>query len=264
MKKINFWKLQGSGNDFVLVDARKGKIGDYKKMALNFCCRKFGIGADGLLVIESSKTSDFKMRIFNSDASEAEMCGNGARCAGLWCGKKYARFDTLAGTIETKLLIGGAVKTRFTDPLGIKLDIPVNVFGRVIKVSSINTGVPHAVVFVDSLDEIDVKEVGREIRFHEVFSPAGTNVNFVEVTDKNFIRLRTYERGVEDETLACGTGSVASALIFGLKNDLSGKIKVKNKSGEVTTVYFSRENDKFYDVWLEGKAFLTFTGKVEV
>jgi len=264
MKKIDFYKVQGSGNDFILFDARKSKIADYKKTALSLCRYKFGIGADGLLVIEPSKSADFKMRIFNSDGSEADMCGNGARCVGLWCGKKHARFETRAGMIETKLLSGNAVKTRFTDPSQLRLDIPLSIFGRSIKASFINTGVPHLVLFVDSLDDIDIKEIGREIRFHEAFSPNGTNVNFVEVKDKGLICLRTYERGVEDETLACGTGSVASALIFGLKNGLSGSVKVKNKSNEVTTVYFEREDDKFRNVWLEGKAFLTFTGKVEV
>jgi diaminopimelate epimerase len=264
MKKIDFYKLQASGNDFVLVDTRKAKLGDYKKMALNLCRYKFAIGADGLLVIEPSKTADFKMRIINSDGSEAEMCGNGARCVGLWCGKKSARFETRAGMIETKLLSGHTVKARFTDPSNIKTGISVNIFGRTIKVNFINTGVPHAVIFVDSLDCIDVEEIGREIRFHNAFAPAGTNVDFVEVQEKNLIHLRTYERGVEGETLACGTGSVASALIFGLKNDLSGQVKVKNKSGEVTTVSFNRNDKIFSDVWLEGKAFLTFTGKVEV
>jgi diaminopimelate epimerase len=264
MKKIDFYKLQGSGNDFVLVDARKGKLGDYKKMALNLCRYKFGIGADGLLVIEPSKVADLKMRIINSDGSEAEMCGNGVRCAGLWCGKKHARFETLAGIVEAKLLSNGMVKTRFTDPLDVKLDLSVNIFGRGVKVNRINTGVPHVVVFVDSLGDINIKEIGREIRFHDAFAPAGTNVNFVEVVGKDSICLRTYERGVEDETLACGTGSVASALIFGLKNDLYGQIKVQNKSGEVTTVSFCRNGNIVSDVWLEGKAFLTFTGKVEV
>jgi len=264
MKKINFYKLQASGNDFVLVDARKVKLGDYKKMALKFCRYKFGIGADGLLVIEPSKTADFKMRIINPDGSEAQMCGNGARCVGLWSAKKHTRFETMAGIVETILLPGGTVKARFTNPFGVKLDIPVNIFGRIIKANSINTGVPHVIIFVDSLNEIDVEEIGREIRFNEIFAPAGTNVNFVEVREKNSIELRTYERGVEGETLACGTGSVASALIFGLKNDLSGEVKVKNKSGEVTTVSFCRNGNIFSDVWLEGKAFLTFTGKVEV
>jgi len=262
MKKINFVKLQASGNDFILIDQRKAKAFDYKQFAVKFCHRKFGIGADGILVIEASKKADFKMRIFNSDGSEAAMCGNGARCTALWAKKKHTAFETRAGIIEADFKSADALKVKMTKPFGLCLDRDINVFGRTIKINSINTGVPHAVIFVDSLDELDVAEIGREVRFHKHFSPAGTNVNFVQVMDTDLIHIRTYERGVEDETLACGTGTVASALIFAIKSGLDIPVRIKNKSGETTKVYFDRSGTTINNVWLEGKAYKVFAGQL--
>jgi diaminopimelate epimerase len=216
------------------------------------------------LVIEPSDKAQFKMRIFNSDGSEAEMCGNGSRCVGLWSKKNIVTFETKAGIIETRLKNGNTVKARFTDPHGLKTDICIDVFSRSVKVNFLNTGVPHVVVFVDALKEIDVKEIGRELRFHKYFSPAGSNVNFVQVLDKDLIEIRTYERGVEDETMACGTGTVASAVIYGLKVGSQGPVSVINQSKEATKVYFDRIGESVENVWLEGKAYLTFKGELEV
>ena len=281
MQKINFLKLQASGNDFILIDNRKYKLNGLKlkKLAKKYCQRKLSIGADGLLVIEHSKRAEFKMRIFNSDGSEPNMCGNGARCVGLWSSivrpkSKKVKFDTEAGIIEavaaTKLkkIDSKEIKIKTTNPYELKLDISITVLGRKLKVSYINTGVPHVVLFVEGLENIDIDKIGRQIRFHEKFQPQGANVNFVETVDNNFIKLRTYERGVEAETLACGTGTIASAIIYWLKtNDFNkGTVKVcaKTKSNETLGVYFSQDKKKIKDVWLEGRAYLVCEGRLYV
>jgi diaminopimelate epimerase len=200
------------------------------------------------------------MRIFNPDGSEPQMCGNGARCAALYLGKNKASIETKAGIIKTQVK-GENVKIKLTEPKNIKLDIPIRVNNRNLKVNFIDTGVPHTVIFVEGLDKIDVFNLGRDIRYHKQFAPRGANVNFIEVAGKNAIAIRTYERGVEDETLACGTGSVAAALIFALKANSGNKICVRTKSGEILTVYFKRVANKFSDVWLEGKARIVFKGE---
>ena len=261
MKKIKFSKMVAAGNDFVVV---KGKLrGNLPTLARSLCDRKFGIGADGLLLLSECSGADFRMRIFNADGSEAEMCGNGARCAALFNGKKKSKMLTLAGIINTEVL-GSRVKIQITDPKDIRLDIPLTVNSRKIKVNFINTGVPHVVIFVNGIDGINVKQIGRFIRSHKEFAPAGTNVNFVEAKADNLIRVRTYERGVEDETLACGTGSTASALILALKNNLANLVKVSTQSGEILKIYFKKNKCSFDNVWLEGSAKIVYKGEYNV
>jgi len=277
MKKIEFYKLQASGNDFILIDNSKDKLkvnsAFYKKFAKKYCSRKLGIGADGVLVIQSSNKALFRMRIFNADGSEAEMCGNGARCSGLWASlteNKDIKFATKAGIIEVIVKGNGSralVKIKTSTPFGLKMDLPLKVSGRKIKVNFINTGVPHAVVFVQGLDKVDVERIGREIRFDKKFKPAGTNVNFVEISNKNSIAIRTYERGVEAETLACGTGSVASAIISwfklnpGVKKKQAITLFVKTKSKDVLKVTFDVVG-RIDNVWLEGEADLVYKGEI--
>ncbi len=293
MKKIHFCKLQASGNDFILIKRsdlaarlfsgkQSAQTAAYKSIARKYCQRKISIGADGLLVIEPSKQALFKMRIFNPDGSEAEMCGNGARCAGLWAklNSKKAKinsmsFETKAGLITSRISLTktainaqgnfAEVRINMTDPFNLKLRIPLKIFGKNIRVDFVNTGVPHVVVFVENLDIIDVNNIGKAIRLNGKFKPAGTNVDFVEIGKSNVIKIRTYERGVEAETLACGTGSVAGAVISSCKLrplTFSGKeaIKVKVKSGETLKVYLNRQNNKIDDIWLEGKAYLVCEG----
>jgi diaminopimelate epimerase len=269
---MKFYKLQASGNDFILIDNSRLKIAkkELRKIAQKYCIRKIGIGADGLLVIEHSKRSDFKMRIFNADGSEAEMCGNGARCATFWASyigkiKNNTIFETKAGLIEAKIKRKNKealVSIKMTDPIDLKLEIPLLLGRRKIKVNYVNTGVPHTVIFVEGLEKISVEEIGRKIRFHKRFLPQGTNVNFVEILKENLIKIRTYERGVEEETFACGTGAVASAVITTkfLKN-MTKKVKVSvlTKSGEKLKVYFY-QNETITNVWLEGKASLVYEG----
>jgi len=261
MTKIKFTKMVASGNDFVVID--KQPKGNLFALAKTLCDRKFGIGADGMLLLGSAKKADLCMRIFNADGSEAEMCGNGARCAALFSGKKKAKMLTLAGLINLQVS-GCQVRIQLTDPKEIKLDIPLEVNGRSIKVNFVNTGVPHAVIFVEGLETIDVDGIGRLIRRHAQFSPAGTNVNFVEPGENNLIRIRTYERGVEAETLACGTGSTASAIIFALKNNVDHLVKVKTQSTEILKVYFDRQDEGFKNVWLEGSARIVYKGEYYV
>ncbi len=297
MAGLNFYKLQASGNDFVLLDLRL-KTSDYrpacKKLAKMWCERKYGVGADGLLIIEKSKKADFKMRIFNPDGSEAEMCGNGARCAALYWAKsiehsakrKIMKFDTKAGVIEAEVSKSGNVKVKLSDPATIRLGIPLVISGRKIEVDYINTGVPHTVIFVEGLDKIDVEAIGRQVRQHKKFKPAGANVDFVEFKDDKTINIRTYERGVERETLACGTGVVASAVVSEVRSqslearrqqsekvpsEVEGKpensrkmMKVKTKGGDVLKVYFEQRGKKVSNTWLEGKAYIIYEGDISI
>jgi diaminopimelate epimerase len=265
MRKIKFTKMVASGNDFVVVDKEKLSAIRYPLPAIarQVCARKFGIGADGLLILEKSKIADFNLRIFNADGSEAEMCGNGARCAALYSGKKNINIRTIAGIIEAKVA-GGNIKIKLTNPKAIRLDVPLKINGRGLSVNFINTGVPHAVVFVAGVDKINVRDIGSQIRYHKEFLPAGTNVDFVEILSGDSLNVRTYERGVEDETLACGTGSVAAGLIFALKSGVSDEISIHTKGDEVLKVYFRRDLNKFLDVWLEGKARIAYKGEYYV
>jgi len=257
--------MVASGNDFVVLEFSSSRVLELKDLARKICDRKFGAGADGLLVLEKSKIADIKMHIFNPDGSEAEMCGNGAHCAVSYLGKSNVKIETKAGIIEGKF-DKEKVRIKLSDPGNLKLDLPIKINNRLLHVNFINTGVPHTVIFVEALDKIEVVNLGRQIRFHKKFMPAGTNVDFVEVLDFGSIKIRTYERGVEDETLACGTGSVASALITNLKLKTKsfGKINVQTKSGEILKVYFNRMDNYFRNVWLEGKAKTVYKGEYYV
>jgi diaminopimelate epimerase len=276
-KTIDFTKLVAAGNDFVLIDNRALKLSTPALISLSrrMCDRKFGAGADGLLAVERSSTADFKMRIINSDGSEAEMCGNGSRCFALYCSRLKnnavadLKIQTRAGIIGAHVY-RGMVRVNLTAPKDMKLDIPVRAGSRTLHVNFINTGVPHAVIFVSGLSSIEVVDLGRQIRYHKAFAPRGTNVDFVEVFGEKNISIRTYERGVEDETLACGTGSVASALITGYKMQLAGAqaaadpaqkpFKVLTRGGETLKIYFSLKGNTFSGVWLEGKATIVYKG----
>ncbi|MFA5411662.1 MAG: diaminopimelate epimerase [Candidatus Omnitrophota bacterium] len=265
MNKISFTKMVASGNDFVVVRAgkRKPETGSPNNLARIVCDRKYGVGADGLLVLGKSGIADIKMRVFNADGSEAEMCGNGARCVALFIGRRCKKVETRAGIIETKVN-KDKIKIKLTEPKKLKLNMPLTINGRLLKVNFINSGVPHTVIFAEGLEKIDIASLGRQIRFHQKFAPAGTNVNFVEVLDDNSLKVRTYERGVEDETLACGTGAVASALIFAVRYSLPAglRVNVVTKSGETLRVYFEKSGNNFKNVWLEGKAKIVFRGEL--
>ena len=261
---IQFWKMEGTGNDFILIDNRKGIVKEKVQFARNFCQRKTGIGADGLILIEKAKEADFTMHIFNSDGSEAEMCGNGARCAVLFAylkgiiGKE-CHFQTLSGKIAAKIK-GTKIKIKMGNPSDLREVTELNIDGKTFKGYHINTGVPHFILFSSNLDKISAKELGAKIRFHKFFHPQGTNVDFTKV-EKDKVSIRTYERGVEDETLSCGTGAVASALISALVNKLTSPIRVLTKGGEVT-VWFQLKETKFNNVFLEGEANIVYKGGI--
>ena len=264
---LPFTKMSGTGNDFIIIDNRGGRVAAAAgpELARRACRRMVSVGADGLILIEDSETADFAWRFYNADGSEAEMCGNGARCAARFAHEhgiagETMRFATLAGVIEAEMR-GTAVKVRLTPPTDLETGIALRIGGRELTVHSLNTGVPHAVVFVEDLAACPVREWGREIRFHEHFQPAGTNVNFVGATTDG-IAVRTYERGVEDETLACGTGAVASALIAARLRDAGSPLAVRTSGGEELRVHFAAGGDLAAPVDLEGAARIIYHGKL--
>ena len=215
--RLDFTKMNGAGNDFIMIDHRDGSMALSSNQIAKLCDRHRGIGADGLLAVESGETAAYRMRYYNADGHEAEMCGNGARCFTRYMAKLLKQesgevsFQTEAGILSGELL-GDHVRLMMSDPHSIQLGQSMQLSGQDYEVHSINTGVPHTVIFVKDLKEAPVVQVGRELRHHPRFAPAGTNVNFVQILDQSSLAIRTYERGVEDETLACGTGIVAAAL----------------------------------------------------
>lgn len=266
MEPIRFCKMHGCGNDFIIIDNRQ-KILDADQIqdfVLKVCTRKISVGADGLILIEPSSRAHFRWRFFNSDGSEAEMCGNAGRCAARFAVRKgiapsRLSFETKAGVIAAEVF-GRRVKLQMTKPFGLKLDIKVPLDGEIFLFDFINTGVPHAVRFVADVASIPVKDLGRKVRFHHYFQPAGTNVNFAQVLDLHQLQVRTYERGVEDETLACGTGAIASALIGAYRGLVASPVAVKTSGGEILNIYFEQEEKEFKEVFLEGDTTLVYEG----
>ena len=267
---LEFSKMNGAGNDFVLVDNRTQKIKLDREQITRLCHRQRGVGADGLLLLipPASKEADWAWEFYNSDGSSAEMCGNGARCFARFVQKLTGvkdgfNFETGAGII-TAAFKGSRVTVGLTKPKDLKLKQQLRLSVGEQVVHSLNTGVPHAVLFVADADQAMVQDLGREIRHHTHFAPKGTNVNFVQQLGPASIRVRTYERGVEGETLACGTGVTASALIAAELHGFEPPIKVQVQGGDLLEVSFSRKNGEFNDVRLTGPAEFVFDGKIEV
>jgi diaminopimelate epimerase len=266
VKEIEFYKMSGSGNDFIIIDNRdlSLNVGDLPAFARCVCERNISVGADGLLLIEPSKSTDFKWRFFNSDGSVAEMCGNAARCVARFAylkgiaGKKLS-FETLAGIISAEVN-ENVPKVKLTDPSPVNLDKKIIIDSREFVLDIIDTGVPHAVTFIDNLEAFDVFEWGRKIRRHEGFQPKGTNANFVAVLDRHKLKVRTYERGVENETLACGTGAVAAVLIAAQRGLVDSPVDVTFRSGETLRVYFENKNGRFKEIYLEGRVKIVYHG----
>jgi len=268
---LHFTKMNGAGNDFVLVDNRTGQLALDTATIARLCDRHRGIGADGLLAVEpAEKNGDFRMRYYNADGGEVEMCGNGARCFARYVNRLHAfaldsvTFETMAGLIGAEF-IGNLVRLRMSEPHSLSLHQSLDVRGRTLTVHSLNTGVPHAVVFVDDLETVDVLADGAALRSHPQFAPKGTNANFVQVTAPGRIAIRTYERGVEDETLACGTGTVACAIIHHLLHGTRSPIEVAVRGGDTLTIGFTQEeNGAFTHVTLAGPGDFVFEGTVEI
>lgn len=265
---IHFVKMTGSGNDFILIDNRDLKFDRSRmpELARLACRRKLSVGADGIIFIENDAQVDFQWRFYNSDGSEAEMCGNGARCAARFAylqgivGKTSISFRTLAGVIDAEI-IDNRVKIKTSTPHSLQSNLRLEVDGRPFELSFINTGVPHAVQLAGNEAELEATDVfrwGRSLRYHEQFQPAGCNVNFSVVLDRHRMAVRTYERGVEAETLACGTGSIASALVAAAQNLTASPVEVRTRSGETLTIYFNSKSlggaVQFSEVYLEGDA----------
>lgn len=288
--KIPFTKMVGAGNDFLLVDARRLGLSrlPWRRVSQTLCDRRRGVGADGLLVLERSRSADVRMRVFNPDGSEAEMCGNGARCVALYLretgdrgqetgDRKLRRarrvtIETEAGVLSGRVR-GEWVAMRMTDPTNLTLGLAVPVSGRRLRLGCVNTGVPHAVVRVSALDRVDVLGLGRALRCHRRFAPCGTNVDFIQPAGRaGRLRIRTYERGVEGETLACGTGVAASAIIHTLSRPgrVNGqarrhRVDVETRSGDHLAVSFHvvptpGGPPRVSDVTLEGTARYVFEG----
>ncbi len=318
--QVPFTKMVGTGNDFLVIDARTPRLrplrGRWRAMSRTLCDRQRGVGADGLLVLERSRRATVRMRVFNPDGSEAEMCGNGARCVALYeatsprtklpiagglarrnvslrrtvlapdcevqCGvgasdQRPATQQNGSVTIETGAGVlsaqthRGRVALRMTDPSEILLDGSLTIGGRRLAYGFVNTGVPHVVIATTSLERVDVMRLGRAIRSHRQFAPRGTNVNFIHAHARRpwSLQVRTYERGVEGETLACGTGITASAIVHALHRGARSRrcqVEVTPRSGDRLTVSFDVRQAgsrlRVTQVVLEGPATRVFNGTV--
>jgi diaminopimelate epimerase len=266
---LRFTKMHGAGNDFVLLDNRSGDVQLTPEDITRICDRHHGIGADGVLLLEKAENgADFRMRYYNRDGGEVEMCGNGARCFARFAqrvagSKNELSFETPAGVIGAKLA-GELVSLQMSEPTDMRLALEITAEGEHVRGHFINTGVPHVVVPVGNIEKIDVQKIGAAIRRHELFSPRGANVNFSEKRGRRRIAIRTYERGVEDETLACGTGVVASALIFAATEIVDGPIGVLVRGGSELTVGFKTNGKQFTNVTLTGPADFVFEGTIEL
>lgn len=274
-RSIEFMKMSGAGNDFVVLDNRNNMIADPYSFARHVCDRRNGVGADGLLLLESSDKADFLMKYYNSDGSYGGMCGNGGRCISRYAfikrivNRPEIRFEALEHIYSASILHDG-VKLKMKDPWDFRIGQMITVSGTQVRYHFVNSGSPHCVVFLDenshlgsALEDVDVYGIGKAIRNHGHFSPEGTNVNFVEQKDVNGLFVRTYERGVEAETLACGTGSVAVALISNQVRQSISPVTIQVRSGEFLIVGFDRMDDGGYgNVWLSGSAHIVFSGVV--
>lgn len=261
--------MSGAGNDFVLLSGGRYGTARLKKMAVVLCAAKTGIGADGLLYVNGGAGA-VTVRYFNSDGSEA-FCGNGSRCAAWWAYVsglvRTRKFDlaTIRGVLPVVVIGSETVKMRMPAVPAVALGHKGQYPRPVGKVHFLNTGVPHAVVPLKEINSIDVRALGRILRYHKAFGPAGANVNFVRTNGRGEISIRTYERGVEDETLACGTGITASAIAVGLELGLGCPVTVTARSGEKFKVWFKAGVGMSADeIYIQGPAKIVFEGVIQI
>lgn len=264
---IPFWKMHGAANDFILVDDRRGAF-PVKDSAWisSITSRRTGVGSEGVLLIQPSSKADFRMRFFNPDGGEVDMCGNGARCIARLANEIGAApvdmsIETPAGIVRAEAR-GPVVQLFLTEPFDWKMNQRIDLDGRTYVYHHVNTGVPHVVIEVDDLTGTDVHKLGALIRYHKNFAPKGTNANFIHVSGKDQLHVRTYERGVEGETLACGTGMVACGLIAGRLGRVNPPVKVIPASGDVLEVNFQPTADGATNVTLLGPAVHVFQGSL--
>lgn len=281
MKKYSFVKMNGAGNDFIVFN--KDEVIDLQfaaSLIKKLCDRRFGIGADGVITVAKSETYDFEMEYFNADGTTGTLCGNGARCAIQFAEKfniskgKSVKFLSNGVNFSGKVLDDGFIRFNLNSPDSLKENFFINVSGAEVNTNFINTGSPHVVFFLDdptirksnlssefiSIDDFPVYSFGKEVRYLNTFAPAGTNVNFLEIRNSE-IYIRTYERGVEDETLACGTGSVASAIITFLQKQIPPPLTLVTRGGDKLIVDFSTEGTIIKNVSLTGPAKINFSGE---
>lgn len=259
---IDFYKYHGTGNDFILLDNRENQYSYLSKEKIAFACnRRFGIGADGLIMLQSHKEFDFEMRYFNSDGNEASMCGNGGRCIVAFAKKlgvikNIVSFIATDGIHEARINREDIVELKMHDVEGVN---------DIIEGYYLDTGSPHYVTLMNNVDNANVYSEGKRIRNLVEHFPEGTNVNFVEVINSNSIKVRTYERGVEDETLSCGTGVIASSLVA-FKQGFANKelINIQTKGGKLTVQFKYKEINKFEDIWLNGPAKYVYSGSIAI
>jgi diaminopimelate epimerase len=272
---LYFKKMSGAGNDFIVIDNRDGKIRYANRLARRLCDRRWSIGADGLILVEKSKKANYRMSYYNADGSYGGMCGNGGRCVALYSASKgitrnkhtfEALNDIYHATVNKKF-----VTLRMKNPKDIALNLSLPTSYGKIQGHYVDTGAPHVVIEATQfkhrfrrLQDLPVTELGREIRNHDKFHPKGTNVNFIQILSTNSIQMRTFERGVEDETLACGTGAIASAIVCNLAFGLKSQIKVITRSNRTLRVAFQKKGNQISDVSLKGPALVTFEGHINV
>ena len=266
--RVDFWKMHGAGNDFILADDRALAFpATDQAWIARVAARRTGVGCEGVILIQPSDQASFRMRFFNPDGSEVEMCGNGARCVArlaheIGAAPADMTIETAAGILRAAAM-GGQVRLHMTPPRDWRLAGSLILARKKIAYHFVNSGVPHAVVPVKDLAACDVQALGSGIRYHKDFAPKGTNANFIAVTGPQALHIRTYERGVEAETLACGTGIVAAALVAGRQGWVKPPVRVTAASGDVLTVGFRLTRNGAEDVTLLGPAVHVFKGTLD-
>ena len=266
---LRFAKMAGGGNDFVVIDNRSGSVTDAVTLTRRICTAHLSVGADGLILVETSKNADFRMRYFNNDGSGGEFCANGTRCAARFAvlngiAPQKMTIDTDAGRVGADVAGASTVTLSLPSPQRFRAERPLRVDGKTLRGSSIVMGVPHYVLFPDAdLWSLDIAALGRAIRFHPDLKPdGGANVNFVSVRGEHSIEVRTYERGVEAETLSCGSGVVASVATCALFGKVASPVSVLTRSGITLQVAFNRDGEALRDVRLTGDARLIYSSEL--
>lgn len=283
MIEIEFFKYSGAGNDFVIIDNENDSIGLNNEQIRLLCNRRFGIGADGVIIINKAESNDFSMEFYNSDGNKGSLCGNGARCILMYFAKKYNKieefisFEFAKNIYSGKVLETDEVEFYLNQPEMVKFHFKVKAGNQMINAAYVDNGSPHLVIlikdileneknlnsFYKKIEEVPVYNLGKEIRNLKEFSPNGVNVNFINIREE-FIEIRTFERGVEDETFACGTGSVAAAIIANRVYGIETPIKLKTKSGRHLSVNFEFTGFSYDNLLLKGPAEFIFEGKIEI
>jgi diaminopimelate epimerase len=275
MKKYSFVKMNGAGNDFIAFDRDENpELVLTEDFIQKLCNRYFGVGGDGVITVAKTQGADFAMEYYNADGSTGSLCGNGARCAIRFAMEKkkftspVVKFVCIGETFEGEVISNETIKFYLQNPTKLQLNFPLSIEGKTVNASFIDTGSPHVVIDVSEfgndaeLSTFDVAGIGRKLRYHQMFSPGGTNVNFLNVKN-NIVHLRTYERGVEAETLACGTGATAAALISYMTAHVKNPVTIIPTSGKKLVVDFAVDDNKISHVSLTGPAEINFAGEIE-